>query len=64
MKNVKRWLRLALPFLEIAAEELANQDPNTTGPDDRAAEALRYAKRILSAVLTDQPLPQAPDALK
>lgn len=63
MKKVLMFLRMAMPFVNMAAEELANIDDNDTGPDDRAAAGLRYAGQIISSVVKNTPIPVAPAAL-
>jgi hypothetical protein len=63
MKNVLKYLRMAKPFLELAAEELENQDENSTGADDRAGAAIRYAADVADALSRKKAIPYPPDAL-
>jgi hypothetical protein len=63
MKNVLRYLRMAKPFLELAAEELESQDENASGADDRAGAAIRYAADVADALSRKKAVPYPPDAL-
>jgi hypothetical protein len=63
MKNVLRWLKLALPFVHLAADELENIDDNETGTDDKSAVAIHYAADIIEAISKKKAIPYPPDAL-
>ena len=43
MSKLKVIILLLLPLLRTAAELLAMKDENTTGVDDEAADAIKYA---------------------
>lgn len=60
----KTFARLAVPFIESAAEHYKAIDDNDTGQDDIIGISLQYAADLLNAVLNGQPAPKAPDALK
>lgn len=44
-------LALVLPLMTTAAELLASKDENSTGADDEAAEAIRFAIERLQKYL-------------
>ena len=57
MKKVTRWIGIALPFLMLGSDELANMDDNDTGKDDETAKAIELCVEILTVVKTGTPLP-------
>lgn len=62
--NWKFFVKAALPWIHMAAESFKNQDDNTTGKDDLIGISLDYAANLIEAVISDKPLPKAPEALK
>lgn len=62
--NWKFFIRLALPYLEMAAEHFENKDENTTGQDDMIGISLRYAKKLIEAAINGTEAPKAPEALR
>ena len=64
---MNRWqliLMLVAPQLETASRLLASKDPDNVGVDDKVAAILHYAYVAVNAVLSDQPVPALPEALK
>lgn len=62
--NWKFFVRLALPYLEMAAEYFADKDENDIGQDDMIAISLRYAKSLIEAAINGTTAPKAPEALR
>lgn len=52
-----------VPTLDGIAEMLARRDDNSTGGDDLAASVLHFGAEVLTAVLTDEPMPETPELL-
>jgi len=63
MKNALKYMRMAVPFLHLAAEELAELDENDTGTDDKAAAGIEYAAQIVEAISKGRDIPFPPAAL-
>jgi hypothetical protein len=63
MKKALKYLKMASPFLHLAAEEIADMDENDTGADDKAAAAIDYAATIIERVSKGQDIPLPPAAL-
>jgi hypothetical protein len=61
--NWKFFVRAALPFIEMAAENFKNKDENETGQDDMIGLGLEYAAKIIKAAIDGKPVPKAPAAL-
>lgn len=53
MEKVKQWLKLGVPFIELAVTALRNIDENDTGTDDKVADFLEFVVRGLRAILDD-----------
>ena len=65
MKNYwKILIRMALPLLRSAGEEKKAEDENTTGKDDAIGVSLIYAADLLDALVSNKPLPKAPEVLQ
>ena len=65
MKNYwKILIRMALPLLRSAGEEKKAEDENTTGKDDAIGVRLIYAADLLDALVSNKPLPKAPEVLQ
>lgn len=62
--NWKFFVRMALPFVSMAAEQYKNKDENTTGQDDMIGISLEYAVKVIEAAINGTPIPKAPDVLK
>lgn len=62
--NWKFFVKAALPFLEMAAEQFANKDENEVGQDDMIAISLRYAKKLIEAAINGTEAPKAPQGLR
>ena len=62
----KFFVRAAVPFVRMAAEQFKNQDADSVGKDDLIGVALSFAADILDWALSDNPgpAPKAPSALK
>jgi hypothetical protein len=57
-------IQMALPMLRAAGVQKKAEDGNDTGKDDAIGVSLIYAADLLESLVTNQPLPKAPDALK
>jgi hypothetical protein len=57
-------LLMILPMLEASGHAYVNQDTNDTGKDDAIGEGLLYAVKLLKAIVLNNPLPKAPEALQ
>ncbi len=57
-------IKMALPLLHSAGEAKKAEDENTTGKDDAIGVSLIYAADLLDALISDKPLPKAPDVLR
>ncbi|MEK6323621.1 MAG: hypothetical protein AABN33_18425 [Acidobacteriota bacterium] len=58
-----RWLRIAIPFVHVAALEVENLDDNDEGPDDQAAAGIAYCADVLQAIVDKKDIPYPPDGL-
>ncbi|HEX8091455.1 MAG TPA: hypothetical protein VF762_21555 [Blastocatellia bacterium] len=63
MKRAMKYLRMASPFLHLAAEEIADIDDNDTGADDKAAAGINYAADIIAAISKGDDIPYPPAVL-
>lgn len=63
MKTALKYLKMATPFLHLAADEIADIDDNETGADDKAAAAINYAATIIERVSKEQDIPLPPAIL-
>ena len=57
-------VKMAMPLLRAAGIDKQNEDSNTTGKDDAIGISLVYAADLLDAIVSDKPLPKAPDVLR
>lgn len=65
MKNWwKTLVKMALPLLRSAGEEKKAEDENSTGKDDAIGVSLVYAADLLDALVSNKPLPKAPEVLR
>lgn len=62
--NWKFFVRMALPFVEMAAEQFKNKDENDTGQDDMIGLGLEFAAKIIRAAIDGKPMPPVPAGLK
>ncbi len=60
----KFFVQMAIAPIHYAAQTFRNQDANDTGKDDIIGITLDYVADVLSAVVTDRPIPPAPAAIR
>lgn len=56
--------KMALPLVRAAGESKRAEDDNDTGKDDAIGVSLVYAADLLTALISDKPLPKAPTVLR
>lgn len=61
--NWKFFVNMAIPFIDAAGNDYINKDADDAGKDDMIGQSLVYVAKLLKAIVTDKPLPKAPDAL-
>lgn len=59
-KKIVPFVRMGAGALEMASVELAEQDENETGTDDKIAGILHYASQLTLALASGNPIPQPP----
>jgi hypothetical protein len=65
MKNYwKLILNMALPLIEAAGQAKIDEDQNETGKDDIIGQAILFGVKLFRAIVSDKPLPKAPEFLK
>lgn len=62
--NWKFFARMAALYLRSAGEQYIAKDENSTGKDDATGVSLVYAANLIDALVTDKPLPKAPEVLR
>lgn len=62
--NWKFLAKMATVYLRGAGEQYIAKDDNTTGKDDAIGVSLVYSANLIDALISDKPLPKAPEVLR
>lgn len=59
----KIFVKMAIPFIRMGAEQFKNQDANATGKDDLIGNSLDYCANLLESITENKELPKVPAEL-